>query len=208
MLAGNLAVAHSRLGNIHDQLRWSERGLSFKSEEHTGFDLQQLQFCRARALALLGRTNEALAAMAEGREVTRSGSLPYLDQSLHLRTGDVLLLLGRQGEALAAGSKGVTGAHAFLRWRPIAGPFSRWVARSAAAGLLSTDEAYHQFERLLAEEAKLDLMDQVELINARTWLAHATGSPNQVLHDQLVQRLGLLPAGAINELSAMGMLNC
>jgi tetratricopeptide (TPR) repeat protein len=206
-LAGNLALSHSRLGDIEKQLHWANWAASATASNPDLFDTQQIHSIRARGYAALGRTDEALDALS--RAAPPPGvSLPlHLKQSWHLRQADILLLLDKEAEAMRAAKSGVTGDMCNLLSDLYAGPYARWSAKLAAVNGLDLEEGRARLARLLGRMRLLDLMDQAEVLNAKVWLDKQTGGVNQDEARQMWDKLIELPIGATDELKRLGMLD-
>lgn len=205
-LLGNIALCHGRLGNVEEQLKFADRAAAIQGPPPSLFGHQQIQFSRARAFAILGRGSDALSALACGETARMASVPPYLIQSWRLHTADVLLMLGRSAEALRSGSLAVTGDLAEPRSEIFAGAYARWLARVTIAGGRSLEDARNGIARLRAREQRLDRMDQVEVLNAKVWLDHKSGSIDEVERSDMWRRIEELPIGALNELKLLGML--
>jgi DNA-binding SARP family transcriptional activator/type II secretory pathway predicted ATPase ExeA len=207
MIAGNLALAHGRLGDTDAQLHWANWAAARTKPGVDVFLVHQVHYLRAHGYAVQGRSPEALAALSEGQREVGSHLPPYLRQAWHLRSADVLALLGREAEALHAARGGVSRESGGLRAISFAGQYGRWSARLAVAGICDEAAVRRELIALLDRQCVLDRMDQAEVLNAKVWLDARTGVVDEDERREMWRRLGALPVGATNELSRLGMLD-
>ena len=207
LLAANLALSYSRLGNTEAQLRWANWAAEAPGSQEDVFAIQQIHSIRARGYALAGQAGDAITALEQARG-NFDGPLPaHLSQSWNLRRADVFLLLGREVEAVTAARNAVTAEMSELFSDMFAGPYARWSARLAVAEGLDVSEVRMRLERLTSRQQALDRMDRAEVLNAKVWLDTRTGVVDEEERREMWVRLSELPGGATDELRRMGMLD-
>jgi tetratricopeptide (TPR) repeat protein len=207
MLAINLALSHSRLGNAKDQLYWAEWAASQPMTNADLFDYHQIHSIRARAYAVQGRVPESLAALAQGKEALGQHVPPYLQQAWQLRQADVLALLGRGAEALSSAKGGTSGDLSELKSDSFAGLFARWSAKLSVTSASDAESARSKLKALLDRGKLLDRLDRAEVLNAKIWLDSRTGEVNEEERREMWRRLTSLPPGVTSELKQLGMLD-
>lgn len=207
VVAANLAVCHCRLGNPEAQLRWADRAVSVTDRTLGRHHFQQVQYLRAYAYAVLGRTTEALDALRLGEETAGPLAPVYRQQAWNLRTANVMALLGREREALCAARRAVDSAKGGLRSDSFAGLFARWLVRLAIAESRDLTDVRTQLANLVGRERLIDKVDQAEILNAKVWLDSRTGIVDARELREMWSRLESLPVGVTNELNRMGMLD-
>ena len=205
--AANIANAHGRLGNRHEQLRWAILAEGIEPDTRTLFLHHQIHLNKAKAYALMGKEEEARLALNASRRFANSKNDMYLAQAWFLRTADILSLLGHHSEALGEVAPGITGEYASLQSDKFAGPFARWLAQSAALGQIPLADAQARILKLWTRESSLDWIDQFEVLNAKVWLDHQSGTIITEELDELRSRLAAVPAGALEEFHRLGMLD-
>ena len=207
ILAANLALAHCRLGNTEEQLRWANSAVATDDPHVDLFHQQQVQYFRAQALAVQGHEAEAIAAMTQECQTNIQHLPSYLQQAWSLRLADIFALLGRWPESLREARKAVTGDLAELRSDAFAGLYARWSVRLAVAGVCSELEVQDRLAALQAREPSLDRIDQALVLNAKVWLDQKRGEVILEEREEMWRRLVALPAGVTNELNRLGMLD-
>jgi DNA-binding SARP family transcriptional activator/tetratricopeptide (TPR) repeat protein len=207
MLAANLSLSHSRLGNTDAQLHWAEFCATGRPDTTDDqFHHFQVHYLRAHAYALQGREAEAMAALEDGSRTHARFVPPYLQQAWCVRKADILLLLGRGMEALRSAREAVTGDMRELCSDSFAGPYSRWLARTTIADKRNPGEVGDSLAKLLKRGRGLDCIDHAEVLNAKVWLDCRTGVVDEQERAEMWRRLGDLPAAATIELRRLGML--
>lgn len=206
IIAANIALAQSRIGDTEAQLKWSLVAEALPPAATGLFTFHQIYLIQARAYAVQGRQAEAFAALKAGRD---SGALvggQFLSQAWHLRAADVVAILGHRRGALAEAKLGVTGDNQLLGSDKFAGPFARWSAQAANEGWLESGLIRDQLISLRAREHSLDQIDRFEILNAKVWLDTKLGCVVESERQELRERLGTVPPGALRDYQLMGML--
>jgi tetratricopeptide (TPR) repeat protein len=170
--ASNLAICYGRLGNYQAQIGWGEKGLHQIGSKFTGFRDIQLCFARAFGNAMLGQTDEALAALSEANARIPHTAPRWMLQAWHFQQADVLHLAGKKRDALEKAK--IALADDELHSDSLAGPFARWITLCAvASGQLAP--ARNRLKRLRANLDIYDAVDQVEILAAGCLLERALG---------------------------------
>ncbi|MEZ4411572.1 MAG: AAA family ATPase [Gemmatimonadales bacterium] len=207
LFLANIALFHSRLGNPEAQLAWANRAISEKWRTRDIILDQNLHYILAQGYALRGDTKDALDELRRGNDTLEHIHQPWVRQLWQLRAADVLVILGRHKEALETALSAITGEMRQIQSESLAGPFARWLAKTAANGATPTEEAQAGIDALWSRQQSLDRMDQAEVLNAKVWLDSRSGRLDEREREEMWRRLAHLPVGATNELRALGMLD-
>jgi len=207
LLLGNLALCHSRLGDTASQLRIATQASGDRWNMPDRILDQKLFYIRAHAQAMMGQDRDALTTLDQGESALCGSTPPWVFQMWHLRKADVFALLGRDGEALRAAARVVGGTFDDLRSCEIAGPYARWIAKTAVASNAGLAHTRTMLRAAWNEAARLDRLDQLEILNALIWLDHAEGEVVPAERDEMWNRLQELPPAVGEELRRLGMLN-
>jgi len=207
LLLGNLALCHSRLGDTASQLRIATQASGDRWNMPDRILDQKLFYIRAHAQAMMGQDGDALTTLDQGESALCGSTPPWVFQMWHLRKADVFALLGRDGEALRAAARVVGGTFDDLRSCEIAGPYARWIAKTAVASNAGLAHTRTMLRAAWNEAARLDRLDQLEILNALIWLDHAEGEVVPAERDEMWNRLQELPPAVGEELRRLGMLN-
>lgn len=205
--SSNIALCHYRLGDVAAQVEWAEQSTGGRWEVVDGILDQQSSFILALAHAVQGRAEEAIAALETGTIAAEQTEMAWVRQMWRLRVADVLLLIGHTREAYAAARSAISGEMAGLQTESSAGRYARWSARLAVSDDEDSSEVRGRLQMLLDRGHGLDLIDQVEVLNAKVWLDSRLGVVDEDERRMMTERLSCLPAGALDELRRLGMMD-
>ena len=199
----NLALCHGRLGNYGEQVLWAERALTNIPADADPWSRMKVAYRAAWALAMLGDAKRA-EYMLHLTETSRDNeSRVWARQADGVTRADVLQLLGREKQALqtAADTLMETGlrpvSHAY------AGPVARWVARCGAQ-IGRSSEAKAVLDHLSDEVQDHDIIDQAEIVLARSWMERREGREWPHGRQLLDRILPQLPPIVVLQLSRLG----
>ncbi|TFG51441.1 MAG: hypothetical protein E4H37_07885 [Gemmatimonadales bacterium] len=207
MAAGNLSLAHCRMGNVPAQLHWANKSAAPLDGSYGLFHHYQVQHLRAQAYAMMGRTLESLEALAEGDQVNGFPVPTYLRQAWHLKKADVFALLGRGAEALRSARAGTANGLSKSQSDLFSGPHARWSARVAVEDGEGMSAVRNMLRGHLEAGDRLDRLDQIEILNAMVWMDAKEGIVSQAEQAEMWRRLGEVPIGVTNQLRLLGMLD-
>lgn len=198
VLAAQLALCLLRLGEYKELLEWTTRAIPPIAGSR--YQIIQVSYCRAFALAMLGELDAALREFESLNVKVPPGGPAWLIQARQLFGADIQCLCGERAAA-ASQAREAIGVPPVLHAPSFAGPFSRWLA-------LSADDAAHAkllpiLNELSGKMNELDSLDRVEVLCARQIL----GEPRSEEIDNLLPRiLASLPPAVSSQLQRLGLL--
>jgi tetratricopeptide (TPR) repeat protein len=207
--ASNLALCYERLGRYNEQVEWCKKGLAVIGARFSGSYAVQLHMLLGYGLALLGKADEAVAAIGRLDSLLPSTIPAWLEQSWKLGKADVLALTGRGGAARGEALSALTEDHYELHALSHAGIFARWVAITACEP--SAPMALERIQPLVDRLEQLDALDQVEVLGARKLLRdkylRVRSRPGSTRREERVlqEKRALLPRPTVQQLATLGL---
>jgi DNA-binding SARP family transcriptional activator/type II secretory pathway predicted ATPase ExeA len=203
--SANLALSLMRIGDYENAIVWGERALADNPALlNLGFGFQGSQGA-ALSYAMLGSTARAEEIIRRAREKLAQHGSSGVSQAWALYSADAYAMMSMSHEAEVEGHRATTGANATLHMDFCAGPYARWVARSARSKIEQVC-AYRKLDSLLSALDKYDAIDQADIINARCWLDSRAGQPLDQQVEAMLGHLARLPKAISDQLRRMGML--
>jgi DNA-binding SARP family transcriptional activator/tetratricopeptide (TPR) repeat protein len=203
MTAGNISLCCGRLGLYVDQLDWANRVPKPKTADLSGFVEIQVAYCMASASAVLGQPDKACSIMAS-MDQRLAGPVPaWMIQAWGLWKADILAMCGLSSAAESLAIEILEKYEYELQTPAFAGPFARWLSRTAA-GSGASDRAVAIVGRLMGGLQEFDELDQVEILCSWTSLVDSESAASHL--QQLEDKLECLPRTIADHLRRQGFL--
>ncbi|HSM16408.1 MAG TPA: AAA family ATPase [Gemmatimonadales bacterium] len=204
-VAGNLAVCHCRMGNFGDQIEWGKRAVGYARITH----VPQHVMLHTSILALGYALTEDSSKAAQILETTDSLLARTQDRAVYqswcLYSADSLLVMGRTEEATEKARGAGVGTPAEFSIATIVGKYARWTALEGASG--DHDLAARTLDHLMTKRMCYDRLDQVEVINAKSWFDSKLGRNYKDNFMQFERELEAMPPGVSILLRRLGMMD-
>jgi DNA-binding SARP family transcriptional activator/tetratricopeptide (TPR) repeat protein len=196
-IAANISLCMVRLGNYASAIEWGRR--SYELYRAFNFDFRPYALYHVGvALAMVGRTDDAMKTVEMLVSVARLASDKSLQQNALLYVADVEATLGHQANALKY-ARAATGHGLGLLYKNSAGIYGRW-SSVVQAHDFSVAAARLSIVGLLQSLDEYDSIDQAEVVCASVWLDYKAGLRNQIESDKLLALLAKLPPAVTDQL--------
>lgn len=201
-ISAGLALAHGRLGQTEDRLKWAEAAVSWLppagGEAAAASALYELAMGRID----LGQRELAYQALEilDARFANTEHS--WAVQASALTRADIHACLGDHLAALRAGRAATTGVNYTLHHPDFGGPYARWVAITELRDTEHSDPT-QRIAQLLSEVGRYHLKDQAEILAAAAATAKDHGAAEE-LWQRLDLHLERLPATVRSTLRRLG----
>jgi tetratricopeptide (TPR) repeat protein len=202
----NVALSFARLGEYMTSLEWGRKALECSDKDRRGYYCLPAAISTVLSYAMLGRQQEAEAALRDATETFGTFGSSGRAQAWALHTADVYAMLGKWEQAHCEGLRATSGVNDNVHMTRYAGPYARWVARTT----VRTENARageEKLNNLLAKLDTLDVIDRAEVVNAKTWLDAKNGSSRMDALQQMRDHLRELPSAIEDQLAQIGMLD-
>ncbi|MEO8636126.1 MAG: hypothetical protein ABI587_12685, partial [Gemmatimonadales bacterium] len=202
LTAGNLSLAHYRLGNYGLARDWAITATLNGVTPETDWATLYSSLRLAKAQAML---SEASKAIGTAEDCSRNCLVesPWAPQSVGLLVADIYELCGEKRLALITASKALCDSEWKLRTRAFAGTFARWIAK-VGAERGEWRGARDAFKPLLRDLSSHDLVDQAEILGAWGWFGRRSGLGGPDDHASLNLTLARLPMATGLQLHRLG----
>ncbi len=202
----NLAVCHSRLGNVRQQIESADRSIALRSPTSSDYCEAQTHYAKSLGHAWLGERPAAMAAITAFEVRAATQNVPeWISRLWMLMKADVLLLLGleRQARDIARGALSYDG-HCNIP-RHFEGQFARWLVM----GALNEHELRSilpLLERLRNKANDLDALDRAEAVAAWIGARQRLGISRPADFESYRSYMAALPSHCARLLDRMGLL--
>jgi hypothetical protein len=202
----NLALSWTRLGEYQMAVPAAQKALDVKFAAAPLFHFPASQSA-IRSHAMLGQQSQAEQLTSQWLDAHSTFSSTGTLQAWRLYLADAYAFTGKLQEAQETGWRATLGGDNEVPSDFCVGPYARWLAQSSCSGNV-TSAGYEILNRLLARIGDFDLIDRVEILDARCWLDRKTNasSPNELV-PLLIQQLNHMPTAVGEQLRRMGMLD-
>jgi tetratricopeptide (TPR) repeat protein len=201
----NLALSWTRLGEYQLAIGAAHKALDINLAAAQLYHFPASQSA-IRSHAMLGQQEEAEKITTQWVHAYSSFSFKGSLQAWRLYLADAFAITGKIQEAEEAGCGATLGCDSEVPTDFCVGPYARWLARSTYAANV-TSAGYEILDGLLAGIGEFDVIDQVEILNARCWLDSMTRSnSSNDFARLLLQHLNQMPIAVAEQLARMGML--
>jgi DNA-binding SARP family transcriptional activator/tetratricopeptide (TPR) repeat protein/Cdc6-like AAA superfamily ATPase len=198
-VAENIALCQGRLGEYGALELWGERALSHGPSGGDTWKVTRIGNRIAWALAMRGDMKNALQRMEESSPPRPAGSRAWVAQADGLLRADILAACGEHQRAAAQATGTLRATGIAPRSCAYSGMVARWAAKTRDPRA-PRNEAAALLERMAAELAAYDAIDQVEVLSARLWLLEQQGMDWTDGRVALRERLSKLPAAVEHQL--------
>jgi DNA-binding SARP family transcriptional activator/tetratricopeptide (TPR) repeat protein/type II secretory pathway predicted ATPase ExeA len=205
--SANLSLSLMRLGDYDEAITWGERSLSGCDVlKNLGFGFQGAQGT-VMSYAMTGRNGSKADELLSAVRADLATRAPLgVSQGWALYSADSYAIMGRGHDAEQEGRRGTQGVNEQLQMDFFAGPYARWVARTAVANG-DVAAAYRKIDVLLARLGSYDAVDQADILNARCWLDSKMSRFLSEQSQAMQRRLHTLPRAVSEQLRRIGMMD-
>jgi tetratricopeptide (TPR) repeat protein len=204
--ADNISLCQGRVGDYRTMEIWAERALVHFASG--GDPWRSLRTCGriAWALGMRGDISRALQRLSEVPIARPETSRAWVAQADGLLRADIYVICGEPDRAVAQASDTLEATGMLPLSRAYSGTVARWAAKTGRSGAVRC-EARALLERMTAEVAQYDAMDQVEVLSARIWQLEQEGVDWQEGRAALREGLRKLPEAMEHQLRRLQILS-